>query len=121
MFGLKLFLNKHSFPFSSSCSIQPSIADSPGRAGYLKPIPLIKMKKQASIVSSPIKQITVLLAEDHAGFRKSLKVLVELDGDIDVVGEAKNGREAMQMAMSLQPQVIIMDIAMPLLNGLQAT
>jgi len=82
---------------------------------------LNRMKKQELIVSLPVKQITVLLAEDHASFRKSLKLLVELDGDIEVVGEAKNGREAMQLAMSLHPEVIVMDIAMPLLNGLQAT
>ena len=73
------------------------------------------------IVTIPVKLITVLLAEDHANFRKSLKLLVEMDGDIEVVGEAKNGREAMQLNMKLQPDVVIMDIAMPLLNGLQAT
>jgi len=79
------------------------------------------MKRQERIDSPSIKQITVLLAEDHASFRKSLKLLVELDGDIEVVGEAKNGHEAVKLAMNLQPEVIIMDIAMPLLNGLQAT
>lgn len=71
--------------------------------------------------SLPVKQITVLLAEDHAGFRKSLKLLIESDGDIEVVGEAKNGREAVRLTKSLHPEVIVMDIAMPLLNGLQAT
>ena len=79
------------------------------------------MKSQELIDSPAIKQITVLLAEDHANFRKSLKVLVESDGDIEVVGEAKNGHEAVKLAMNLQPEVIVMDIAMPLLNGLQAT
>jgi len=79
------------------------------------------MKKRALIVSLPLKQITVLLADDHANFRKSLKLLVESDGDIKVVGAAKNGREAVRLTMSLHPQVIIMDIAMPLLNGLEAT
>ena len=68
-----------------------------------------------------VDQITVLLAEDHAAYRKSLKLLVESDGDIDVVGEAKNGLEAVRLNKSLQPDVIVMDIAMPLLNGLQAT
>jgi DNA-binding NarL/FixJ family response regulator len=71
--------------------------------------------------SLPVKQITVLLAEDHANFRKSLKLLVESDGDIKVVGEAENGCEVLQMARELHPEVIIMDIAMPLLNGLDAT
>ena len=79
------------------------------------------MKRQELIVPLPIIQITLLLAEDHAAFRKSLKLLVESDGDIKVVGEAKNGREAVQLTMSLQPEVVVMDLAMPLLNGLQAT
>ncbi|MGA9705835.1 response regulator [Pseudomonas sp.] len=79
------------------------------------------MKRQELIESLPVKQITVLLAEDHAGFRKSLKLLIESDGDIEVVGEAKNGREAVRLTKSLHPEVIVMDIAMPLLNGLQAT
>jgi two-component system response regulator DegU len=61
------------------------------------------------------------LAEDHAAYRKSLKLLVELDGDIDVVGEAKNGCDAVRLNKSLHPDVIVMDISMPLLNGLQAT
>jgi len=71
--------------------------------------------------SMPTKQISVLLAEDNANFRKSLKLLVELDGDIDVVGEAKNGSDAVRLTQKLRPEVIVMDIAMPLLNGLQAT
>ncbi|HEY0256279.1 MAG TPA: response regulator transcription factor [Candidatus Methylacidiphilales bacterium] len=68
-----------------------------------------------------IKQITVLLAEDHAQFRKSLKLLAEFDGDIEVVAEARNGLEAVKLVKSLRPAVVIMDIAMPLMNGLQAT
>jgi DNA-binding NarL/FixJ family response regulator len=79
------------------------------------------MKRLEKIDSLPTKQITVLLAEDNANFRRSLKLLIELDGDTEVVGEAKNGREAVQMAVKLRPQVIVMDIAMPLLNGLEAT
>ena len=79
------------------------------------------MKNQEFIISVPINQITVLLAEDHAFFRKSLKLLVELEGDLKVVGEAKNGSEAVRLNRSLQPEVIIMDIAMPIMNGLQAT
>jgi len=78
------------------------------------------MKKLARLELA-VDQITVLLAEDHAAYRKSLKLLVESDGDIDVVGEAKNGLEAVRLNKSLQPDVIVMDIAMPLLNGLQAT
>ena len=79
------------------------------------------MKRQGSINSVSTKHIKVLLAEDHANIRKFLKLSVELDGDIEVVGEAKNGREAVRLAASLHPEVVVTDIAMPLLNGLEAT
>jgi DNA-binding NarL/FixJ family response regulator len=79
------------------------------------------MKKQELTDSLPAKQIAVLLAEDNAPFRRSLKWLIELDGDIKVVAEAKNGLEAVRLTGKLHPEVIVMDIAMPLLNGLQAT
>jgi DNA-binding NarL/FixJ family response regulator len=68
-----------------------------------------------------VKPITVLLAEDHADFRKSLKLLIEADGGLEVVDEAKNGCEAVVLSKCLKPDVVVMDIAMPLLNGLQAT
>ena len=73
------------------------------------------------MVSAPFKQITVLLAEDYTDLRKTLKLLVESEGDIKVVGEAKTGIEAVQMTSDLRPKVILMDISMPLLNGLHAT
>lgn len=65
--------------------------------------------------------ITVLLAEDHAVVRQGLCALLNADGGFQVVGEARNGREAVQMARTLEPDVILMDIAMPVLNGLEAT
>ena len=68
-----------------------------------------------------MKRITVLLVEDHMIVRQGLRLLIEADGDIEIVGEAKTGREAVQMTNDLRPEVIVMDIAMPLLNGLQAT
>jgi DNA-binding NarL/FixJ family response regulator len=68
-----------------------------------------------------MKQITVLLAEDHTIVRQGLRLLVEADGDIGIVGEAKTGREAVQMNREFHPDVIVMDIAMPLLNGIEAT
>jgi DNA-binding NarL/FixJ family response regulator len=79
------------------------------------------MKRQKTTDPLPLKHIMVLLAEDNANFRKSLKLLIELDGDIEVAGEAKNGREAVQVTKRLHPEVVVMDIAMPLLNGLEAT
>jgi DNA-binding NarL/FixJ family response regulator len=66
-------------------------------------------------------RITVLLAEDHMIVREGLRRLLEAEKDIEVVGEADTGRAAVAMARKLRPAVIIMDIAMPLLNGLEAT
>ncbi len=66
-------------------------------------------------------KITILLAEDHAIVREGLCGILNLDGHFSVVGEARNGREAVQMAERLKPDVILMDIAMPILNGLEAT
>jgi len=69
----------------------------------------------------PLKTITVLLAEDHAVVRQGLRTLLETDSPCRVVGEAQTGREAVDMAAALDPDVILMDIAMPELNGLAAT
>lgn len=68
-----------------------------------------------------MKRITVLLAEDHMVVREGLRSLLEAEGDIEVVGEAATGREAVELARKLRPAVVVMDIAMPLLNGLEAT
>jgi DNA-binding NarL/FixJ family response regulator len=65
--------------------------------------------------------ITVLLAEDHSVVRQGLCALLNAAGNFTIVGEAQTGREAVQMAQALQPAVILMDIAMPVLNGLEAT
>ncbi len=65
--------------------------------------------------------ITVLLAEDHTIVREGLLVLLKLEPDIKVIGQAENGRQAVALASTLCPDVVIMDIAMPLLNGLEAT
>ncbi len=68
-----------------------------------------------------MKEISVLIAEDHTVVREGLFKMLELDGDIKVIGEAENGRQAVAMAVKLRPAVVLMDIAMPLLNGLEAT
>ncbi len=65
--------------------------------------------------------ITVLLAEDHMIVREGLRALLRLESDIEVVGEAENGQQAVAYARQLCPDIIVMDIAMPLLNGLDAT
>jgi RNA polymerase sigma factor (sigma-70 family) len=62
-----------------------------------------------------------MLADDHGIVRKGLRFLLERQSEMEVVGEAGNGREAVKMAEQLRPDVIIMDIAMPQLNGIEAT
>jgi DNA-binding NarL/FixJ family response regulator len=68
-----------------------------------------------------MKRITVLLADDHQIVREGFRALLEHEPDIEVVGEAETGRHAVQLAKKLSPAVIVMDIAMPPLNGLEAT
>ena len=68
-----------------------------------------------------MKRITVLLAEDHMIVREGLRKLLATEPDLEVVGEAQTGREAVALAKKLQPAIVVMDIAMPLLNGLEAT
>ena len=68
-----------------------------------------------------MKNVTVLLADDHTIVREGIRKLLELDAGLEVVGEAKEGREAVALAKKLSPDVVLMDIAMPRLNGLEAT
>jgi len=68
-----------------------------------------------------MKRITVLLAEDHMIVREGFRKMLELEEDIEVVGEAQDGRRAVAMTKKLRPAVVLMDIAMPQLNGLEAT
>jgi len=64
--------------------------------------------------------IRILLADDHGIVRQGTRSLLEKEEDLEVVGEAEDGRAAVEMAEALRPEVIVMDIAMPLLNGLDA-
>ena len=68
-----------------------------------------------------MNKIKVLLAEDHTIVRKGLRSLLEDEADIEVIGEAENGREAVRKVGQLRPDVVVMDISMPRLNGLEAT
>lgn len=66
-------------------------------------------------------QIRVVIADDHAVFRQGTRVLLARETDIQVVGEAANGEEAVRVVRELQPDVAILDISMPVLNGIDAT
>ena len=68
-----------------------------------------------------MKRITVLLAEDHTIVREGFRKMLELEDDFEIVGEAQDGRAAVALVKKLHPEVVLMDIAMPQLNGLEAT
>src|SRR5215510_7584557 len=68
-----------------------------------------------------MEKIRVILAEDHTVVRQGLRALLAAEGDIEIVGEAENGRQAIQLVKKLLPDVAVIDIAMPVLNGLEAT
>jgi two-component system, NarL family, response regulator NreC len=67
------------------------------------------------------EKIRILLADDHAVVRQGFKMILAAQPDMEIVGEAGNGREALDLAGQLQPDVIVMDVAMPELNGIEAT
>ncbi len=68
-----------------------------------------------------MKRVTVLLADDNKVVRKEFKRILDLADDLEVVGEAKDGIQAVAMVKKLRPQLVLMDVTMPLLNGLHAT
>lgn len=68
-----------------------------------------------------MQKIRVLVVDDHTIVRDGISALLSLAGDIEVVGEATNGNEALKMVSELHPDVVLMDIAMPIMGGLEAT
>jgi DNA-binding NarL/FixJ family response regulator len=68
-----------------------------------------------------MKHIRILLADDHAVVRQGFKMILSAQPDMEIVGEAGNGREAVDLAEKLRPDVVVMDVAMPELNGIEAT
>lgn len=70
---------------------------------------------------SEMTKIRVLLADDHGVLRAGLRALINAEPDMEVVGEAANGREALEQARALGPDAIVMDISMPVMSGLEAT
>src|SRR3989449_8593816 len=73
------------------------------------------------MVNTPAKKVRVLIVDDSAFMRKVLETIFNSDTQLQVVGQAKDGREAITLAESLKPDVITMDINMPHMDGLQAT
>ncbi|MGE5644675.1 MAG: response regulator [Acidobacteriota bacterium] len=67
------------------------------------------------------KKIRILLADDHAMVRQGFRMILAAQPDMEIAGEAGNGREAVELAMELKPDVVVMDVAMPELNGIEAT
>jgi two-component system, NarL family, response regulator NreC len=68
-----------------------------------------------------MKRIRILLADDHAVVRQGFKMILGAQPDMEIVGEAGNGREAVDLAEQLKPDIVVMDVAMPELNGIEAT
>ena len=68
-----------------------------------------------------MKKLRVLLADDHIVMRAGLRALLDRQPNLEVVGECENGRETVELAASLEPDVVVMDVAMPVLNGIEAT
>lgn len=68
-----------------------------------------------------MRTIRILLADDHAVVRQGFKMILSAQEDMEIVGEAGNGREAVELAEKLRPDIVVMDVAMPELNGIEAT
>ena len=90
-----------------------------GSAG--KGLPNITKPSLAYLHQQMAKKIRVLVADDHTLVRRGIRALLEHADGIEVVGEAENGQEALTLVKRLQPDVIVMDISMPELDGIKAT
>lgn len=71
-------------------------------------------------MAEPAQSIRVLLVDDHTVVRQGLRMVMSLEDDLEVVGEAANGREAVEAVASLAPEVVLMDLLMPVMNGVEA-
>jgi two-component system, NarL family, response regulator NreC len=68
-----------------------------------------------------VNKLRILLADDHVVMRSGLRALLERQPNLEVIGECENGRETIELANSLRPDVVVMDVGMPVLNGIEAT
>ena len=78
------------------------------------------MQSQAISTSAPAKKLRILVADDHEVVREGLRITIERESNWEVCGTATNGREALEYAKTLQPDVIVLDMTMPELTGLEA-
>ncbi len=79
------------------------------------------MAKKAAPSGGPSEKLRVLIADDHALFRRGLEMTLESEPDIDIIGQATDGQEAIQKAQELMPDVVLMDVRMPKRTGIEAT
>lgn len=86
-----------------------------------KPIePSALIPRIRALLDRALRRIKVLIVDDHTVVRDGIKAVLKLQKDMEVVGEAENGQEAVEKTMKLLPDIVIMDIVMPVMNGLEA-
>ena len=93
----------------------------PARAAACRALAAVADGHRTPTRSTPVNAIRLVLADDHATIRDALKLLLSGQPDLQVVGEAVDGQQAIDAAVALKPDVLLMDVSMPGLNGLQAT
>jgi two-component system, chemotaxis family, protein-glutamate methylesterase/glutaminase len=111
-------------PMSAAYPGMPAAAVESGRADMVLPLEEIGEALQRLVTASrpvPVRATTVLLADDHRILLDGLRVLLAREGDLEVIAEAADGRTAVRLAGELSPDVVVMDIAMPDLDGINAT
>jgi DNA-binding NarL/FixJ family response regulator len=87
-----------------------------------KPVePVVLVPRIEKLLDKATLRIKVLVVDDHAMVRDGIRAVIDLQKDMQVVGEAMNGKEALDKTIELSPDVVVMDIVMPVLNGLDAT
>jgi DNA-binding NarL/FixJ family response regulator len=83
--------------------------------------PAVDSQKRARIDTTSVKEIRILLVDDQSSVRRGLAMRLQLEPDISIVGEAENGNAAVEAAQKLEPDVLVMDYEMPVMDGIEAT